>query len=62
MVIKKFIAATEQEAVDMAKEELGSDVTIMNVKDNSPRGLFRLFKKKTVEVTAAVDDLKKEEL
>lgn len=62
MVIKKFIAATEQEATEMAKAELGSDVTIMNVKENVPHGIFRLFKKKTVEVTAAVDDLKKEEL
>ena len=61
MVIKKFIAATEQEATEMAKAELGSDVTIMNVKENVPHGIFRLFKKKTVEVTAAVDDLKKEQ-
>lgn len=46
MVIKKFIAATEQEATEMAKAELGSDVTIMNVKENVPHGIFRLFKKK----------------
>lgn len=61
MVIRKFIAATEQEATDMAKAELGNDVIIMNVKANEPRGIQKFFKKASVEVTAAVDDIKKEE-
>ena len=57
MVIKKFIAKTEQEAIDMAKAELGKDVVIMNVKKTEPKGISRLFKKASVEVTAAVDEL-----
>ena len=61
MVIRKFIAATEQEATDMAKAELGNDVIIMNVKANEPRGIQKFFKKSSVEVTAAIDDIKKEE-
>ena len=38
MVIKKFIAKTEQEAVDMAKADLGKDAVIMNVKKNRAKG------------------------
>ena len=34
MIIKKYIAATEKEAVSLAKAELGEDVTIMNIKEN----------------------------
>ena len=42
MIIKKYIAATEKEAVSLAKAELGEDVTIMNIKENNPKGLSRL--------------------
>ena len=62
MVIKKYIAATENEAIALAKAELGEDVTIMNIKENNPKGLSKLFKKSSVEVTAAVDDIKKEQV
>lgn len=62
MVIKKYIAATENEAIALAKAELGEDVTIMNIKENNPKGLSKLFKKSSVEVTAAVDDVKKEQV
>lgn len=61
MVIKKYIAKTEEEAVVMAREELGQDAVIMNVKKNEPKGLARLFKKASVEVTAAVDEAVQEE-
>ena len=60
MIIKKYIATTEKEAVSLAKAELGEDVTIMNIKENNPKGLLRLFKKSSVEVTAAIDDVKTE--
>jgi len=62
VVIKKYIAATENEAIALAKAELGEDVTIMNIKENNPKGLSKLFKKSSVEVTAAVDDVKKEQV
>lgn len=56
MVIKKYIATTEEEAINLAKEELGEDAVIMNVKTMMPKGISRLFKKPAVEVTAAVDE------
>ena len=57
MIIKKFQANSETEAIMLAKNELGKDAIVMNIKTISPRGIFRLFRKATVEVTAAVDEL-----
>lgn len=56
MLIKKYIAATEEQATQLAKEELGEDAVIMNVKKSVPKGVYKLFKKPSFEVTAAVDD------
>lgn len=55
MIIKKYEAATEQEAIVMAKEELGPEAIVMNIKHTKPRGIFKLFKKSKVEITAAID-------
>lgn len=56
MVIKKFQAATETEAIMLAKEELGKDAIVMNIKMIRPKGLYRFFKKPMVEVTVAADE------
>ena len=56
MIIKKFQANTETEAIMLAKEELGKDAIVMNIKTISPKGIYKLFKKPIVEVTAAIDD------
>jgi flagellar biosynthesis protein FlhF len=56
MIIKKFQANSETEAIMLAKNELGKDAIVMNIKTISPKGIFRLFRKSTVEVTAAVDE------
>lgn len=56
MVIKKYIATTEEEAIGLAKAELGEDAVIMNVKTMIPKGFSKLFKKPSVEITAAVDE------
>lgn len=56
MIIKKFQAGTETEAIMLAKEELGKDAIVMNIKTVRPKGIYRLFKKGMVEITAAVDD------
>lgn len=56
MVIKKYISATEEEAIKLAKDELGKDAVVMNVKKTVPRGIFKLFQKPSVEITAAVDE------
>lgn len=56
MIIKKFQANTEKEAIMLAKEELGKDAVVMNIKTISPKGIYKLFKKPLVEITAAIDD------
>lgn len=56
MVIKKFQAETETEAIMQAKEELGKDAIVMNIKVVKPKGLQKFFRKSTVEVTAAMDE------
>lgn len=56
MIIKKFQANNETEAIMLAKEELGKDAIVMNIKTISPKGIYRLFRKPLVEVTAAIDD------
>lgn len=40
----------------LAKEELGKDAIVMNIKTISPKGIYRLFRKPLVEITAAIDD------
>ncbi|MCM1272214.1 MAG: flagellar biosynthesis protein FlhF [Clostridium sp.] len=56
MIIKKFEAQTEKEATLMAREELGPEAIVMNIKTIKPKGIFKLFKKNRVELTAAIDD------
>lgn len=61
MIIKKFQGTTEMEAVLQAKEELGKDAVVLNVKTIKQRGIFKFFKPTMVEVTAALEEGKKEE-
>ena len=61
MLIKKFQGASEQEALQLAKDELGSDVIITHIKSVKPKGIYRLFKKPLVEITAAIDEDKQYE-
>lgn len=56
MVIRKYQAETEEAAILQAKEELGKDAIVMNIKVLKPRGFQKFFKKPSVEVTAAVDE------
>lgn len=56
MTINKFQAKTESEAVEKAKEEMGPEVVIMNVRTVKPKGMFRAFKGITYEVTAALEE------
>lgn len=56
MIIKKYKASTEKEAIIMAKEDLGSEAIVMNVKTIKPNGILKIFKKPRVELTAAIDD------
>lgn len=56
MIIKKFTADTETNAILKAKEELGKDAVVMNIKTITPKGFMKFFKKPICEVTAARDD------
>ena len=57
MIIKKFQGNTETEAIMLAKDNLGKDAIVMNIKTIKPKGLFKAFRKTLVEVTAAVDEV-----
>ena len=56
MIIKKFQGKTEEEAIALAKKELGNNVTILNVKNVKKKGLFSFLKKPLVEVNAALEE------
>lgn len=56
MIVKKFQAPTENEAMLKAKEELGANAVVLNIKFLKARGLFRMFKKDQVEITAALEE------
>lgn len=56
MIIKKYQADTENEAMEQVKADLGGDAIIMNIKTVRPKGIHKLYRKASVEVTAALDD------
>lgn len=56
MIVKKFESSTEAEAVMKAKQELGPQAVVLNVKTIKQRGIMRLFKKDKVEITAALEE------
>lgn len=60
MIVKKFQGATENDAILLAKDELGPDAVVLNIKTMKQRGVFRMFKKDFVEITAAVEEKKEE--
>ena len=39
MIIKKFIAKTEEEATQAARKELGDGIVVMNVKSVKAKGI-----------------------
>lgn len=56
VIIKKFLAKSEKDAIEMAKNELGNNAIVMNIKKVKPKGLAKLFVRGKVEVTAALDE------
>lgn len=56
MIIKKFQASNEKDAILQAKEEMGSEAVVLNIKTIKQKGIMRLFKKDIVEVTAALEE------
>lgn len=56
MIIKKFTAKTEAEALALAQKELGGDITIMHSRNVKPKGLFAFLRRKQVEITVAKEE------
>jgi flagellar biosynthesis protein FlhF len=56
MVIKKYQAKTEEEAVEMAKKELGDDITVIHSRNVKPKGFFAFLRKMQVEITVAKEE------
>lgn len=56
MIVKKYTGSNETEAVMKAKEDLGPNAVVLNVRTMKQRGLARLFKKDYVEITAALEE------
>lgn len=56
MIIKKFQGKTEEEAIALAKKELGENVVVMNVRTLKPKGMFKWFKSSNIEVTVAKEE------
>jgi flagellar biosynthesis protein FlhF len=55
MKIKKFTAVTYKEAVQLMKDELGSDAIILSSKKIKSGGVLDVFGKDLIELTAAID-------
>lgn len=56
MIIKKFQAKTETEAIAHARKELGESVVIMNVRKIKRKGFLAIFRSQLVEVTVALEE------
>lgn len=56
MKIKKYVGQTAHEAMLKLKTELGPDAVILNTKTIREKGIFGIFKKPLVEITAAYEE------
>lgn len=56
MTINKYQGKTKEEAIEKAKQELGAGAVVLNVKELKPKGMFKMFKNTTYEVTAAMEE------
>lgn len=56
MIIKKFQAKTEEEAISAAKKEMGENVVIMSVRSLKKKGIVSFLKKPVTEVTVGMEE------
>lgn len=56
MIIKKYQGKTEEDAIKLAVAELGESCVLMNTKVIKQKGIMKLFKASTVEVTVALEE------
>lgn len=55
MKVKKYMASSMPEAMNKIRKELGHDAVILNSRVVHTGGVFGLFRKKSIEVIAAID-------
>ncbi len=55
MKVKKYVAPTMPEVMNKIRKELGHDAVILNSKEINQGGFLGLFRKKNIEVIAAID-------
>jgi flagellar biosynthesis protein FlhF len=56
MTIKKYTAKTADEAIEMAKREMGNGIVVLNSRSVKRKGLFASFRSKLTEVTVALEE------
>ncbi|MBU5466760.1 flagellar biosynthesis protein FlhF [Virgibacillus sp. MSJ-26] len=56
MKVKKYVAGTMPEAMNLIRKELGSEAVILNSKEIQQGGILGFFKKKKIEVYAGLDE------
>ncbi|MEQ6375343.1 flagellar biosynthesis protein FlhF [Bacillaceae bacterium S4-13-58] len=61
MKVKKFVAPTMPEAMKKIRKELGEEAVILNSKVVTTGGIMGMFRKKNIEVIAAIDPKPKQE-
>ncbi|QED47559.1 flagellar biosynthesis protein FlhF [Cytobacillus dafuensis] len=61
MKVKKYIASSMAEAMKKIRAELGSDAVILNSREVQTGGFLGLFKKRNIEVIAAIDQQMKQQ-
>lgn len=59
MRVKRYVVDTMPDAMHSIRSELGSDAVILSTKEIKVGGIMGLFKKKKIEVVAAVEDSQK---
>ncbi|WP_249869768.1 flagellar biosynthesis protein FlhF [Oceanobacillus saliphilus] len=55
MKVKKYVAPSMPEAMNLIRKDLGSEAVILHSKEVVQGGFFGFFKKKNIEVVAAID-------
>jgi len=61
MIVKRFVVNNMNEAMARIKYEMGSEAVIISQRKIRKPGFWGKFKKKVLEVTAAVDSVKTSE-
>jgi flagellar biosynthesis protein FlhF len=56
MIIKKYTGKTAEEAIEMAKKEMGNGIVVLNSKSIKGKGFLSSFRPKLIEVTVALEE------